>query len=188
MKSCDVFWVQQLELEPAPSFCPFIWIFWGRYVYYCCHSISVPHQGDGCSQGQAVDSVLSWLPQGQCHWNCCKAAFCLSQGLNRNSQFPPGTLSIQSGAQRCVCCWEVFCKTPGKHTWASFLPVGFQYLVKMRSWSWGTCTAPSAFCPCVAGQSHLIKLSLTVLAFYTAAATPKDAVKPCRNQRRASKW
>lgn len=157
-------------IAAIPSLCPIrvMDVPRGKQWIVCC---------PGCPRDSATETAAKQLFASAKVW-----AGTLSSHL-----VPPG-LSIPSGAQRCVCCWEVFCKTPGKHTWASFLPVGFQYLVKMRSWSWGTCTAPSAFCPCVAGQSHLIKLSLTVLAFYTAAATPKDAVKPCRNQRRASKW
>lgn len=92
--------------------------------------------------GQAVYSVLSCLPQGQCHWNCSKPAsfLCLGRGLGRSSQFPPvpPALSVQSGAQRCVCSWVVFCRKPVKHTWAWFLPVGLQYSLQIRSWNWGT--------------------------------------------------
>lgn len=185
MKSCDVFRVQQLGLEPDPSLSLLSKFFEGAI----CASLlpSYPCALSGwhmlpLSQliGQPVYKVVvSWLPWGERYWSCCNPqfGFCLAQTLSGSSQFLAGTfLRVSSvwSLKTCTCSRVVF------HGELQFRNRGDE-LMRLGA-------APSAFSPCTVGQYCLTKFGLTVLAFYPAATTPRNTVKPGGNLRRAWKW
>lgn len=119
MKSCDMFRVQQLELDPDPSLDPLSKSSGGAvyitpiFPTLCpirmVHAPTSPVTRAAC----VCPVVMSWLPWVEGYGNCCNPRFCfpLAQSLSRSFRFPASAFLLVSSVwsvKTCVCSWVVF--------------------------------------------------------------------------------